>query len=143
MGLPIIAMDEKKGPLGWIYSSALLASMCCFPSVVLVMFGLASASYAAALSDSLYWSAFRWWLYLSTVIFMAYGLYRFFRAEGICTLDDVKRERQRVINTSIFSFTLLIVIYLIWNYVILELVGIAFGIEQWKETAVWPVSLLF
>ena len=136
-------MDERKSPWGWIYSSALLASMCCLPSVVLVMFGLASASYAAALSDSLYWSSFRWWLFLATAIFMTYGLYRFFRAEGICTLDDIKRERQRVINTSIFSFTVLIVIYLIWNYVILELLGVAFGIDEWKETAVWPVSLLF
>lgn len=136
-------MDEKKGPWGWIYSSAILASMCCLPSVVLVMFGLASVSYAAALSNTLYWGAFRWWLYLATFLFMTYGLYRFFRTEGICTLDDVKRERKRVINTSIFSFTALIIIYMIWNYVILELLGVAFGIDEWKESAVWPVSLLF
>ncbi len=120
----------------WISSSALLASMCCFPSVVLVMFGLASVSTAAALSDTLYWGPFRYWLYLATAIFLTYGLVRYFRADGICTLDDVKRERQKVINTSLLVVTTTIVVYLIWNYVILEILGIWVGLP-WEESAFW------
>ena len=120
----------------WISSSAVLASMCCLPSVVLVMFGLASVSTAAALSNDLYWSSFRYWLYLATAIFLAYGLVRYFRADGICTLDDVKRERQKVINTSLLVITTTIVVYLIWNYVILEIVGIWVGLP-WEEDAFW------
>ena len=120
----------------WISSSALLASMCCFPSVVLVMFGLASVSTAAALSDTLYWSSFRYWLYLATAIFLTYGLVRYFRADGICTLDDVKSERQKVINTSLLVVTTTIVVYLIWNYVILEILGIWVGLP-WEESAFW------
>ena len=120
----------------WISSSALLASMCCFPSVVLVMFGLASVSTAAALSDTLYWGPFRYWLYLATAIFLTYGLVRYFRADGICALDDVKRERQKVINTSLLVVTTTIVVYLIWNYLILEILGIWVGLP-WEESAFW------
>ena len=100
------------------------------------MFGLASVSTAAALSNDLYWSSFRYWLYLATAIFLAYGLVRYFRADGICTLDDVKRERQKVINTSLLVITTTIVVYLIWNYVILEIVGIWVGLP-WEEDAFW------
>ena len=47
--------SDVKSLWKWIGGSAFLASMCCFPSVVLVMFGLASISSAAALSNDLYW----------------------------------------------------------------------------------------
>ena len=136
-------MEESKTLWKWISSSAFLASMCCFPSVVLVMFGLASASTAAALSDRLYWGPFRKWLLLATFIFLSYGLTRYFRQQGVCTLDDAKRERKKVINVSLFTFGMFLVVYTIWNYIILDLIGIAFGIDAWKESSIWPLSLLF
>ena len=102
----------------------------------MAMFGLASISTAAALSDSLYWSPFRYWLYLATFLFLSYGLYRHFKSDGICTLDDVKRERQKVINTTLLVFTITIVTYLIFNYVVLEILGIAVGLP-WEEDAFW------
>ena len=37
-----------KGLWKWISSSAIVASMCCLPSVIMVMFGLASVSTSAA-----------------------------------------------------------------------------------------------
>ncbi len=126
----------EKSLWKWITSSAILASMCCLPSVVMVMFGLASVSTAAALSDQLYWGPFRWWLYLATLIFLSYGLYRYFRADGICSLDDVKRERKKVINTTLLVLISTFVLYMIWNYLILELIGIAVGLP-WEETAFW------
>ena len=46
---------KKKSLMKIISGSAIIASMCCLPSVVLVMFGLASVSSAAALSNKLYW----------------------------------------------------------------------------------------
>jgi hypothetical protein len=100
------------------------------------MFGLASVSTAAALSDTLYWGPFRWWLFAATALFLGYGLYRHFKADGICTIDDVKRERQKVVNTTLLAFTITIIGYLIFNYVILELIGIAVGLP-WEEDAFW------
>ena len=120
----------------WISSASILASMCCLPSVVMVMFGLASVSTAAALSDTLYWGPFRWWLYFATILFLSYGLYRYFKADGICTLDDVKRERQKVVNTTLLVFTIAIIGFLIFNYIILELIGIAIGLP-WEDDAFW------
>ena len=125
-----------KGLWKWISSSAVIASMCCLPSVVLVMFGLASISTAAALSTDLYYSPVRYLLLLGAGVFLSYGLYRHFRADGICTLDDVKRERQKVINTSLLVFTLAIVVYLIFNYVVLEIIGIELGLP-WEDDAFW------
>jgi hypothetical protein len=125
-----------KGLWKWVTSASILASMCCLPSVVLVMFGLASVSTAAALSDTLYWGPFRWWLFAATALFLGYGLYRHFKSDGICTIDDVKRERQKVVNTTLLAFTIAIVGYLIFNYVILELIGIAVGLP-WEEDAFW------
>ena len=48
--------DENPRSL-WklVASSSIIASMCCLPSVVLVMFGIATVSTGAALSDTLYW----------------------------------------------------------------------------------------
>ena len=100
------------------------------------MFGLASVSTAAALSDTLYWGPFRWWLYSATGLFLCYGLYRHFKSDGICTIDDVKRERQKVVNTTLLAFTIAIVGYLIFNYLLLELIGIAVGLP-WEEDAFW------
>ncbi len=131
-----MGLDMEKSLWKWITSSAILASMCCLPSVVMVMFGLASVSTAAALSDQLYWGPFRWWLYLATLIFLSYGLYRYFRADGICTLDDVKREKQKIVNTILLVLVSTVVLYLIWNYLILELLGIAVGLP-WEEDAFW------
>ena len=51
-------MEEEKNVksiVKLISTSTIIASMCCLPSVVLVLFGLASVSSAAALSDTLYW----------------------------------------------------------------------------------------
>lgn len=126
----------ERGLWKWMSSSAVLASMCCLPSVILVMFSLASVSTAAALSNNLYFSAVRWWLYLASFLLISYGLYRTFKADGICSIEDVKRERKKVINTSLAVFSITLVSYLIFNYVILELVGIAVGLP-WEESAFW------
>ena len=119
-----------------VLSSGILASMCCLPSVVLVMFGLASVSTAAALSDSLYWGPFRPILYTFTLIFIAIGLTMHFRNKGICTIEQAKKERRKIINISLLVVTASIIAYLIINYVILELLGIALGLP-WKDDAFW------
>jgi magnesium-transporting ATPase (P-type) len=119
-----------------VMSSGVLASMCCLPSVVLVMFGLASVSTAAALSDTLYWGPFRPILYGFTLIFIGVGLTFHFRSQGICTLDEAKQQRTRIINTAMLVLIASLVTYLFFNYVILEFVGIAVGLP-WEDGALW------
>ena len=122
---------------GWIGGSAILASMCCLPSVIWVLFAGSSAIIAAdQLSNNLYYSWVRWALYGVSAAMLTWGLVLFFRSKGICTFDDVTRERRRVINTTLATFTITILFYLAWNYVVLEIVGIAVGLP-WEDSAFW------
>ena len=120
-----------------IGASAFAASLCCVPSVVWVLFAGSSAIVAAdQLSTDLYFGIVRWLLYLVALALAGAGLTIHFRREGICTLDDAKRERQRIVNTSLAVITAVIVLYLVWDYIILQLIGIAVGLP-WSESAVW------
>ena len=133
--------DDIKALWKWIGGSAFLASMCCFPSVVLVMFGLASVSSAAALSNDLYWgtNGMGWFRPLLSTVSLGLvitGLVLYFRREGVCTMDEVKRQRTRILNTSLFVITLSIVTYLVFNFVVLTELGIAVDLP-WESSRFW------
>ena len=120
-----------------IGASAFTASLCCVPSVVWVLFAGGSAVAAAdSLSNDFYYGPVRWVLYIVALSMVGAGLTIHFRRRGICTLDDAKRERRRVVNTSLAVLTAAIVIFLVWDYIILQMIGIAVGL-QWSESAVW------
>ena len=128
--------QEVRSMWRWVFSSAFLASMCCFPSVLLVGLGLMTVSAGDALSNDLYFGPARWILYGLTIVLLSIGLYRHFQNQGICTIDQAKRERKRIANTAILMLIVTFGIYFIWNYVILELLGIAVGLP-WEESAFW------
>jgi len=135
----VIDMEqEDRKPLAtMVVVSAVTASMCCLPSVVWVMFAGSSAIVAAdQLSNDLYYSWVRYALYMLSLAMLSIGLTVYFRNRGICTLDDAKRERKRVANTTLAVFTISILTYLFWNFVILEIVGIAIGLP-WEDSAFW------
>ena len=130
-----------RGLVKWISSSTILASMCCLPSVIMVMFGLSSVTTAAALSDTLYWGTDGYWWFRPTLltasaIMVIVGLISYFRKQGVCTFDDVKKDKRRVVNVSLLVLTIAFVSYLIFNYVILEILGIAVGLT-WEDDAFW------
>ena len=133
--------SDVKSLWKWIGGSAFLASMCCFPSVVLVLFGLASVSSAAALSNDLYWGTngmgwFRPLLLSLSAALVTLGLVLYFRKNGICTLDEVKRQRRRVVNTSLLVFLLFAVTYVVFNFVILTEIGVALNLP-WESSRLW------
>ena len=132
---------DVKSLWRWSGGSAFLASMCCFPSVVLVFFGLASVSRAAALSNALYWgtNGMGWvrptLMVLSTLLVLA-GLVMYFRGEGICSLDEAKRQRKRIINTSIVVLSLALLSYIVFNFIILTELGVALDLP-WESSRLW------
>ena len=131
-------MSEDNKPLAAIATaSALTASMCCLPSVIWVLFAGSSAIVAAnELSNDLYYSWVRLALYAVSLCMLITGLVIYFRNRGICDIDDLRRERRRVVNTSLALFAVTVLGYLVWNYVVLEVVGIALGLP-WEESAFW------
>lgn len=132
------SVNERKSLIRIISGSAIIASMCCLPSVILVLFGLASVSSAAALSNSLYWgedgySWFRPTMLILAAIFVLIGLVVHFRSRGICTLDQAKRARRKIINTSLLVIIISYISYLLLNYVILTEIGILLDLP-WEES---------
>ncbi len=124
-----------------VAGSSIIASMCCIPSIVLVMFGLATVSTGAAISDTLYWGEdgyawFRPLMLILALIAAIVGLIFYFRNQGICTLDQAKRERRKIINTSILVIIISYLSYLLLNYVILTEIGILLGLP-WESSRVW------
>jgi hypothetical protein len=117
--------------------SAIISSLCCLPSVIWVLFAGSSAIVAAdSLSNELYYSSFRYLLYSISFVLLMAGVILFFRNKGICTLNYAKKNKNRIINTTLMVFSLSIVVYLIWNFVVLELLGIAVGLP-WEDSAFW------
>ena len=105
------------------------------------MFGIATVSTGAALSDTLYWgedgySWFRPLMLAIAAITVCVGLFFYFRSQGICTIDQAKRERRKIINTSILIIIISYLSYLLLNYVILTEIGILFGLP-WESSRVW------
>ena len=117
--------------------SALTASMCCLPSVIWVLFAGSSAIVAAdSLSNNLYYSWVRFALYGVSGLMVTVGLIVYFRNRGICSIEDAKKNSTKIVNVSLAVFTASIIVYLIWNFVILEIVGIAVGLP-WEDSAFW------
>ena len=64
------------------------------------------------------------------------GLVMYFRNRGVCSLDDLQRNRRRVFNTSLAVFTASVATYLVCNFVVLEVIGLALGLP-WEDSAFW------
>ena len=105
------------------------------------MFGLASVSSAAALSDDLYWGTngmawFRPALVVLSTVLVTVGLVLYFRKDGICTMDEARRQRKRIFNTSLLVFTLSTLTYIVFNFIILTELGVALDLP-WESSRLW------
>ena len=134
----ITQQHPLKAMWKYVAGSTLVASLCCLPSVVMVMLGLATVSTGAALSDTLYWGGDGFGWFRGTMLFIAFlsvivGLVVYFREQGICTFDEAKRNRRKVINTSLMVLCIAYLLYLLFNYVILTELGIAVGLP-WESS---------
>jgi hypothetical protein len=70
------------------------------------------------------------------VVFVAAGLVFYFRAQGVCSLEEAKRQRTRIVNTSLVVMFLSLTAYLLFNFVILTEVGIALDLP-WESSRFW------
>jgi membrane protein insertase Oxa1/YidC/SpoIIIJ len=109
--------------------SAFLASLCCVTPIVIVLLGLSTVSTAAALGNTLYYD-YRWIFILLALTFLSTALVIHFRKQGICSLGQAKRNKNKIINTVLIVLFIAVFVYLIFNYVILEFIGYGLGIWE-------------
>lgn len=106
------------------------ASLCCLTPVILVLFGLGSASIAASLADTLY-GEYRWLFRIVGLILLIVSAVWYLRTEkGICTIDEARKRRNEVINILVLALVAGIIGYVIFLYVIVEYAGMWLGIWQ-------------
>ena len=127
----------------WILSSAggILGGLCCLTPIVMVMFGLASVSAATSLGNALY-GDYKWLFRAIAALFLIASVVVYYRRRGICTLDDARRQRNRLINAALLVVFVSVGVYVLWTYVILHYWGIVAGLPwaQWDETWAIPTS---
>jgi hypothetical protein len=108
--------------------SAFIGGLCCFTPVILVLFGLSSVSFAASLSNTLYGS-YKWvFRGIALSFLIASLLWYLYTKEKVCSIDELKRKRKRVINIILISLIFSVLAYIVWLYVVVELIGIVLGI---------------
>lgn len=106
------------------WPATVIASLCCLSPIILVLLGLSTVTLASTLADTLY-GDYKWH-------FRAFGLFlllvsAFFyirRTKGICTLDQVKKRRQEIINILAISLVAGTLAYVIFLYVIVHYIGV-------------------
>ena len=124
----LIDHNQKSFLKKIIPASAFIGGLCCFTPVVLVLFGLSSVSFAASLADVLY-GTYKWVFRGVALLLLAIALFwYFYKKEKICTIDELNKKRRRVINFILFSVISLVIAYIIWLYIIVEIIGILLGI---------------
>ncbi len=112
----------------FVPTAAFIGGLCCFTPVVLVLLGISTVSFAASLSDTLY-GQYRWAFRGTALAFLLASLWwYFYRVEKVCTWDEVKRKRNRIMNMVALTLIIGILAYVIWLYVIVEYAGILLSI---------------
>ena len=102
---------------------AIIASLCCLSPLIFVLLGVSTVSFASSLSDVFY-GQYKWWFRIAGLLTLALSLFYYFRRKkGICTIDDVKRRRNEIINTVALSAITFIVVYVFFLYVVVHYAG--------------------
>ncbi|MBI3693385.1 MAG: hypothetical protein HY238_00895 [Acidobacteria bacterium] len=117
----------------WLLSAlgGLIGGLCCLTPIVVILLGLSGVAAANSLGNTLY-GEHRWAFRIVALVFLALALILYFRKRGICTLDEAKRQRNRVINVASLVVFTSAGIYILWNYVVLHYWGIAAGLP-WSQ----------
>lgn len=104
-----------------------IASLCCITPIVLVLFGLSTVAFAASLTNLLE-GKYQWAFILVGLIALTISLIFYFRKTGICTIDQVQKHRNEIINKTILSLLAAGVGYYIFFYILLDFIGRKLGI---------------
>ena len=109
----------------------IVASLCCLSPLLLVLLGLSTVSFASSLADTFY-GDYKWafrgvgfiLLLITTVLYLR-------REKGICTIDEAKKRKREIINTTLLVLIVGVVGYVFFLYVVVHYAGVFAGI--WED----------
>lgn len=107
-----------------------LASLCCLSPVILVLLGISTVSFASSLADTLY-GDYKWvFRGIGVVALLGSLAYYLYRQKGICTLDQVKRRRNEIMNYLALAIITGVCGYLFFLYVVVHYFGVWLSIWE-------------
>jgi len=126
--------DSSKSPLSarevWKLTRipVVLASLCCLGPLILVLFGFATISFAASLTDLLYGQYA--WIFRTVGLLALLGSVYFYitRTKGICTIDEAKRRKNEIINIIAIAVSVGVIGYAVFLYGAVHLAGLVVGV---------------
>jgi len=129
---------DRKGIFLLSGIAAFLAASCCLTPVVLVLLGLSAIATAADLGNVLYGN-YKWEFRAVALVFLILALVVYFRRRGICTLDEARRQRNRILNVSLLVLIFFVGFYIAWNYIVVQYWGIAVGLPWAQYDESWAI----
>jgi len=106
--------------LTWV--PVLIASLCCLAPIILVALGISTVAFGISLTNVLD-GQFRWAFQLAGVAALAISLVIYFRRRGVCTLDQVKRHRNEIMNKTLLALIAGIIGYYLFFNILLTFIG--------------------
>lgn len=101
-----------------------IASLCCLSPVILVLAGVSTVSFASSLADTLY-GEYKWVFRGAGLLALCGALYLYVtRTKGICTIDDVVRRRNELINYIALALIFGVFGYIFFLYVVVHYIGV-------------------
>lgn len=101
-----------------------IASLCCLSPVILVLLGISTVSFASSLSDTFY-GQYKWAFRAAGLIALFGSLAYYLRRKiGVCTIDDVIRRRNEVINYVALTVVAGVLGYIFFLYVVVHYLGV-------------------
>ena len=117
-------MEKIKDILKITSIPVIFASLCCLSPVILVLLGLSTVSFASSLADTFY-GDYKW-AFRGVGLLTLVGALLFYlrRKKGICTIDDVKRRRNEILNIVALSVIGAVLGYVFFLYVVVHYIGV-------------------
>ncbi len=106
-----------------------LASLCCLSPIILLSVGLVSLSVATELADVFY-GKYKWLFRFVGFVALIIAFVFYLRRRGVCTLDDVKKRRNELINKFLLVIITGVLGYVFFLYVVVHYLGV--WLNVWK-----------
>ena len=107
-----------------------IASLCCLSPVILVLLGLSTVSFASSLADTLY-GEYKWAFRIVGLLALLGSLaYYLRRKKGVCTIDDIVRRRNEIVNYLALTLIAGVFGYLFFLYVVVHYIGVWLALWQ-------------